>query len=116
MRVLVVGAGIIGSIYGWALRDSGHDVVHLMRRGRADALQEGFTIDMRDLRQGRKRHFRGVYKLAATESVSQAWKVRLRADRYRQPSASISQRHFARQVSRPAFIRTCCTTCGCSMR
>ena len=72
MRVLMVGAGIIGSIYGWALSDSGHDVVHLVRRGRAAELRDGMTVDMLDLRKGRKRRFRGAYKLTATESVSPA--------------------------------------------
>ena len=72
MRVLVIGAGIIGSIYGWALSDSGLDVVHLVRRGKAAALRDGLMVDMLDLRKGRKRHFHGVYKLAATESLSPA--------------------------------------------
>ncbi len=27
MRVLVVGAGIIGSIYGWVLAEGGHQVI-----------------------------------------------------------------------------------------
>jgi ketopantoate reductase len=27
MRILVIGTGIIGSIYGWALAESGQDVV-----------------------------------------------------------------------------------------
>jgi ketopantoate reductase len=40
MHVLVVGAGIIGSIYGWALTESGHKVVHLVRSGRAAGLRE----------------------------------------------------------------------------
>jgi len=30
MRVLVIGAGIIGSIYSWALAESGHHIVHLV--------------------------------------------------------------------------------------
>jgi len=72
MRVLVIGAGIIGSIYGWALSDSGLDVVHLVRRGKAAALRDGLMVDMLDLRKGRKRHFHGVYKLAATKSLSPA--------------------------------------------
>ena len=46
MRVLVVGAGIIGSIYGWALAQSGHHVVHLVRSGRAAALGGGLKLDV----------------------------------------------------------------------
>jgi 2-dehydropantoate 2-reductase len=35
-------------------------------------LRDGLPVDMLDLRKGRKRHFHGVYKLAAKESVSPA--------------------------------------------
>jgi len=70
MRVLVVGAGIIGSIYGWVLAESGHQVVHLMRSGRASALRDGLVLDMFDRRKGHKRNFRGLYRLNAVETLS----------------------------------------------
>ena len=70
MRVLVVGAGIIGSIYGWALAESGHQVVHLVRSGRAAALCDGLKLDVFDRRKGHKRNFRGLYKLDAVETLS----------------------------------------------
>lgn len=52
MRVLVVGAGIIGSIYGWALAESGHEVVHLVRSGRAAILRDGMKLDVFDRCKG----------------------------------------------------------------
>jgi 2-dehydropantoate 2-reductase len=70
MHVLVVGAGIIGSIYGWALAESGHYVVHLVRSGRASALRDGIPLDMFDRRKGHKRNFRGLYRLNAVETLS----------------------------------------------
>jgi len=70
MHVLVVGSGIIGTIYGWALAESGHHVVHLVRSGRASALREGLTLDMFDRRKGHKRNFRGLYGLNALETLS----------------------------------------------
>ena len=70
MHVLVVGAGIIGSIYGWALAESGHQVVHLMRSGRAVGLREGMALDVFDRRKGHKRNFRGLYALNAVETLS----------------------------------------------
>jgi 2-dehydropantoate 2-reductase len=70
MHVLVIGAGIIGSIYGWALAESGHRVVHLVRSGRAAALGEGLALDIFDRRKGRKRNFRGLYRLNAAETLS----------------------------------------------
>jgi 2-dehydropantoate 2-reductase len=70
MHVLVVGAGIIGSIYGWALAESGHHVVHLVRSGRAAALRNGLPLDMLDRRKGHERNFRGLYRLNAVEMLS----------------------------------------------
>jgi 2-dehydropantoate 2-reductase len=70
MRVLMIGAGIIGSIYGWALAESGHRVVHLVRSGSAAALRDGLPLDVFDRRKGRKRNFRGRYKLDAVETLS----------------------------------------------
>ena len=72
MRVLVVGAGIVGTIYGWALAERGHRVVHLVRSGRAAALGNGLTIDLFDKREGRKRSLRGLYKLMAVEALTRA--------------------------------------------
>jgi 2-dehydropantoate 2-reductase len=72
MRVLVVGAGIIGSIYGWALAEGGHHVVHLLRSGRAAALRDGLPLDMFDRRKGHKRNFRGLYRQNAVETLSAA--------------------------------------------
>jgi 2-dehydropantoate 2-reductase len=69
MHVLVVGSGIIGTIYGWALAESGHHVVHLVRSGRAAALRDGLPLDMFDRRKGHKRSFRGLYRLNAVETL-----------------------------------------------
>jgi len=51
MRVLVVGAGVIGSIHGWALAESGHQVIHLVRSGRAATLRDGMRLDICDRRK-----------------------------------------------------------------
>lgn len=72
MHVLVIGAGIIGSIYGWALAESGHHVVHLVRSGRAAALLDGLPLDMFDRRKGHKQNFRGLYRLNAVEALPTA--------------------------------------------
>jgi 2-dehydropantoate 2-reductase len=68
--VLVVGAGIIGSIYGWSLSESGHHVLHLVRSGRTAALGNGLKLDVIDRRKGHKRNSRGVYRLNVVETLS----------------------------------------------
>lgn len=72
MRVLVVGVGIIGAIYGWGLAQDGHDVVHLVRSGRACALGDGLMMDVVDRRKGHQRNFRGLYRVTVTETLSPA--------------------------------------------
>jgi 2-dehydropantoate 2-reductase len=69
VRVLVTGAGIIGTIYGWALSASGHHVVHFVRPGRATRYGNGVPFDIFDRRKGQPRCFRGRYPLHATEAV-----------------------------------------------
>jgi ketopantoate reductase len=72
MHVLIVGAGIVGTIYGWALARSGHHVIHLVRSGRAAALSNGLSIDLFDKRKGQQRRFRGLYKLTAVKALPPA--------------------------------------------
>ena len=75
VTVLVIGAGIIGTTYGWALSGAGYRVVHLVRPGKAARYGNGIPMDVFDRRRGRKRYFRGRYRLAVTEVIS-------RPDRY----------------------------------
>ncbi|HTS88732.1 MAG TPA: 2-dehydropantoate 2-reductase N-terminal domain-containing protein [Gemmatimonadales bacterium] len=72
MRILVVGAGVIGAIYGWALSAAGHDVTHLVRPGRASTLSDGLAMDVLDKRGGHARRFRGRYALRPTETIAGA--------------------------------------------
>lgn len=69
MKTLIVGAGIIGSIYGWAFAEAGHEVTHLVRPGRALQYTNGMDIDMYDVRKGHKHNFIGHYPIHVTETV-----------------------------------------------
>lgn len=69
MKTLIVGAGIIGTIYGWAFAEAGHDVTHLVRPGKASKFAEGIEIDMYDVRKGHKRNFTGYYPIRVTETL-----------------------------------------------
>jgi 2-dehydropantoate 2-reductase len=69
MKILIVGAGIIGSIYGWAFSEAGHHVTHLVRPGKSPQFANGIEIDMYDTRKGHKRDFVGHYTIHVTESI-----------------------------------------------
>ncbi len=71
MRILVIGAGIIGSVHGWALSSAGHDVEHLVRRNRAERLKDGIPVDIIDKRKGHPRRFKGVYKIRPIEVIEE---------------------------------------------
>jgi 2-dehydropantoate 2-reductase len=77
MRVLIIGAGIIGSVYGWALSWGAHEVVHLVRSGKADSLRDGLPFDMYDRRKSFQRKSRGTYRMQAVESLPSADKFDL---------------------------------------
>jgi hypothetical protein len=46
MKTLIVGTGIIGVIYGWALSEAGVDVTHFVRKGRKEQFKDGITLDL----------------------------------------------------------------------
>jgi len=50
MKVLVIGRGVVGTIYGWALSKAGIDVSHVVRK---EGLPDTDTLDLLDLRPGR---------------------------------------------------------------
>ncbi len=56
MRTLIVGTGIIGTIYGWALKEAGADVSHFVRSPRPDIQKDGINIDILDERKGFKKY------------------------------------------------------------
>lgn len=69
MKILVVGAGVIGTIYGWAIAESGHDVTHVVRPGRRASLANGIEIDMFDKRPGHKKRNVFRYGIRTTENL-----------------------------------------------
>lgn len=49
MKVLIIGRGVVGTIYGWALSKAGIDVTHVVRK---EGLPATDTLDLLDLRPG----------------------------------------------------------------
>lgn len=48
MRILVFGAGAIGSLIGWTMAGAGHEVSHYVRRRSTRRLAHGFDLDLLD--------------------------------------------------------------------
>jgi ketopantoate reductase len=70
MKILVVGAGIIGSIFGWAMSNAGYAVTHFVRPGKSRLLKNGMPIDLLDNRKGHDKHYIGQYTIRVTETLS----------------------------------------------
>jgi 2-dehydropantoate 2-reductase len=69
MKTLVVGTGIIGTTWGWALSDAGIDVSHLVRPGTREKCQNGVTLDVLDGRKGHKKENVVKYDLKCVETI-----------------------------------------------
>ena len=70
MKTLVVGTGIIGTTWGWALSNAGIDVTHLVRPSNKDKCKNGITLDVRDGRKGYKREHVVKYDLKCVETIT----------------------------------------------
>jgi 2-dehydropantoate 2-reductase len=70
MKILSIGTGIVGTIYGWVLAEAGHEVTHFVRLGKAAALAGGIEIDVIDRRAGYPRHTVKPYRRELTESLT----------------------------------------------
>jgi 2-dehydropantoate 2-reductase len=70
MKVLIIGAGVVGSIFGWALSAGREDVTHFVRQGRADHFKNGIKVDVVDRRPNHKSRAQEIYPLKVTETLS----------------------------------------------
>ena len=70
MKTLIVGTGIIGVIYGWALHKAGVDVTHFVRPGRINQFSDGVTLDLLDERKGYPPKSMQHYPIHCVESIS----------------------------------------------
>ena len=69
MNILIIGTGIIGTIYGWALKEAGIDVTHLVRKVKPDLTENGAKIDILDERKGFRKYNQTTYSVKITESI-----------------------------------------------
>ncbi len=72
MKTLIVGTGVIGVIYGWALFEAGVDVTHFVRQGKKDNFKDGVALDLLDERKGHPKYNTARYALKCVEEISPA--------------------------------------------
>src|ERR1044071_1369480 len=70
MKTLIVGTGIIGVIYGWALAGAGIDVTHFVRKGKKDQFRDGVNLDLLDERKGHLKYNVTKYAIQCVEEIS----------------------------------------------
>jgi 2-dehydropantoate 2-reductase len=90
MRVLIIGRGVVGTIYGWALSKAGIDVTHVVRK---EGLPETDTLDLLDLRPGYSKYRRASYtpKTVAQISPSDGFDLVIVATKHYQAAQAIQQ-------------------------
>jgi ketopantoate reductase len=70
MKILIVGTGVIGVNYGWALSQVGNEVTHFVRPGRQGEFERGIHLDIIDERKGHKKHNILDYAIRCTETIT----------------------------------------------
>jgi 2-dehydropantoate 2-reductase len=90
MKILIIGRGVVGTIYGWALSKAGIDVTHVVRTEGCPATD---TLDLLDLRAGYPRRSRLTYspKTVAQISPSDGFDLVIVATKHYQAAQAIQQ-------------------------
>jgi 2-dehydropantoate 2-reductase len=90
MKVLVIGRGVVGTIYGWALSKAGIDVTHVVRK---EGLPDTDTLDLLDLRPRYSKNKRVSYapKTVAQINPSDGFELVIVATKHYQAAQAIHQ-------------------------
>ena len=70
MKILIYGAGVIGTTYGWQLAEAGQDVTLLVRPGKKTIYQDGIRIHCRDERGKQARQIDALFCPKVVEAMS----------------------------------------------
>ncbi len=70
MKVLMFGAGVIGTIYGYVLAQAGNEVVHYVRPGKKKSLENGICMQLLDGRSQPAKQETVQYKASIMEDFS----------------------------------------------
>ena len=90
MKVLIIGRGVVGTIYGWAWSQAAVDVTHVVRKQGLPLTQ---TLDLLDLRAGYPKHTRATYapKTITQVSPSDCFDLVIVATKHYQAAHAIQQ-------------------------
>lgn len=71
MKILIYGAGIVGSTYGWQLSKAGHEITVLVRPEKKQTIEEkGIRIHCTDFREREKKIEEVIFKPDVIDSLS----------------------------------------------
>jgi 2-dehydropantoate 2-reductase len=70
MRILMFGAGVIGTVYGYALAQAGMDVTHYVRPGKKQALEKGIWLRLLDGRLKPAQEMSVHYQLKIVDALA----------------------------------------------
>lgn len=71
MKILIYGAGVIGSTYGWQLAKAGHDISILVRNNQKQGFEEnGINIYCTDFRNDKKITENIIFRPKVTDTLS----------------------------------------------
>jgi 2-dehydropantoate 2-reductase len=72
MKVLMFGAGVIGTVYGYVLARTGNEIVHYVRPGKKKLLENGIRLQLLDGRVNPANQETVLYKAQIVEEFSPA--------------------------------------------
>ena len=86
MKILVFGAGVIGTLYGWAFEGAGHSVSLLVRPGHEDRWTNGINLQILDARGGKEQEVGALYRphIVTSFAAEDGYDVVIEAVRYSQ--------------------------------
>lgn len=71
-KILIMGAGVIGTLYGWQLQNSGYQVTHLIRKSKIDFYKlSGLRMSCLDLRTSKGNVIEEGYHPSFVDSFSE---------------------------------------------
>ena len=70
MKILMFGAGVINTLYGYALAQAGNDVTHYVRPGKTKMLEGGINLRFLDGRANPPRQESAHYDAQIVERLS----------------------------------------------